>query len=91
VPEAGSWRVQIDDDRIPLEDDGLGALVDGATGDENPLEGERVADSSAVGGYPEVAERELPKPDDSAADGLSVADDDGVLHTESRAVESLGV
>ena len=65
-----------------MEDDGV--LVDDGTLGEDPLEAEG-AESSALGGYPAVADRELAKPDESA-DG---ADDDGVLHTESRALESL--
>jgi len=94
LPGAGSWRVHIDDDRRPLEDDGLGVLADGAGLGENPLDADRVGDSSALGGYPEVAGRELPRLDEPADDpdvgGLSAADD-GVLHTESRELASLGV
>lgn len=71
-----------------MDDDGV--LVDG----ENPLEAGRAGDSSTLGGYPALADREPAKPDDPAdgagAAGASVTvDDDGVLHTESRAPESL--
>jgi hypothetical protein len=74
LPGAESWLAQIDDDRGPTDD---GVLVDGVT----------------LGGYPEVAERGLAKPaepvDGAEFEGASV-EEVGVLHTESRELESLG-
>ena len=91
MPGVGSWFVHIDGDRRPVDEDGV--LVDGAPLGENPLEGERAEESSALGGYPAVADRELGKTDEPAGgadgEGLSVDGDDGVLHTESLELDSL--
>lgn len=91
LPEVVSWLAHIDDDRRPTDDCAL--LVDAALVGENPLEAGRTDASSALGGYPAVAERELARPDepveDADVEGVSASDDDGVLHTESRELESL--
>lgn len=73
-----------------MDDDGV--LVDDEVPGEAPLEAERVGESSAAGGYPALADRELPSADEPAdgadVEGVSV-DDDGVFHTESRELDSL--
>jgi hypothetical protein len=58
-----------------------------------PLEAGRT-DSLALGGYPAVADREPDEPAEEAVEGKSLTADegvDGVVHTESRALESLDV
>ena len=93
LPGAGSWLVQIDDDRGPADDgvvpvDCLGLGV-------NTLEDDRADESSVLGGYPELADLEAAKPDESAdgadPEGESAEGDDGVVHIESRALDSLAV
>jgi hypothetical protein len=91
LPGVGSLLVHIDDDRAPVDDEGV--LVDGVPLGENPLEAGRDDESSPLGGYPAVAERELGSPDEPVdgadVEGVSVKEDDGVVHTESRELESL--
>ena len=99
MPALGSWLVQIDDWRRPVDDDGavpLGAEPDG----EDPRD-DFVA-SSVLGGNPAVADREPLIPLDGGLVGVAsvseeAADADeageaveGVLHTESAAGESFG-
>jgi hypothetical protein len=99
LPGAGSWLVQIDDGRGPADPEG-DVPTDGEPEDEYPLGDLTVF--SVLGGYPAVAERELPRPlDDLLVDAESVTEalpsgeaedaedaEDGVLHTESAAGES---
>lgn len=66
--------------------------MDGALVGENPLEAGPADGSPLLGGNPAVADRELAKPDEPVegadVEGASVGDEDGVLHTESRELES---
>jgi hypothetical protein len=59
---------------------------------ELPPEAER-GESSAAGGYPALADRELLSPDEpvdgAEVEGVSVDGDDGMLHTESRELDPL--
>ena len=74
-----------------MDDDGV--LADGAMPGERPLGVGRADDSSTLGGYPAVADSELTRPDEPVdgadVEGVSVTEDDGVFHTESRELESL--
>ena len=78
---------------MPVDDGEV--LVDGLAFGVNTLEDDRVDESSVLGGYPELAALEEAKPAEPAdgADpaGASAEGDDGVLHTESRALDSLAV
>lgn len=60
---------------------------------KTPPEAERVGESSTAGGYPALADRELPSPDEPVdgadVEGVSVDGEDGVLHAESRELDSL--
>ena len=101
LPGSGSWLVQIDDERRPVDEDGEPADGEAAGEKLDDL----VASCPLGGGYPTEVDRELPKleplgedepgedelGEDEVAEGesatVAVADEDGVLHTESAGPE----